>query len=346
LNKPRQLKKGDNLAIISPSWGGPSVFPHIYEEGLSNLKDFGFNIIEFPTAKMDARKLYENPQIRAEDINNAFADSNIHGIISTIGGSDSIRILKYLDITTIKENPKFIMGYSDFTTINTYLNINGLVTFNGPAIMAGLSQLKSFTQDYKKYVSDYLFLPKNEHIIPEFATYSDGYPDWMNKNNVGMVNTPKKNEGAHYLQGSGVFSGKLFGGCIEVLEMMKGTDFWPARGFWKDKILFLETSENKPSIENVEYWLRNYGVMGVYDEISGILFGRARDYSDEEKENLDDAIISIIKNEFGKPKLPIVSNLNFGHTDPQIILPLGINFEIDIDKKYINQMESAFKVGI
>ncbi|MDA3850253.1 MAG: LD-carboxypeptidase [Spirochaetaceae bacterium] len=292
---------------------------------------------------MDANKLFMNPQLRAEDINNAFSDQNIHGIISTIGGDDSVRILKYLNINKIKQNPKFIMGYSDFTTISTYLNLNGLVTFNGPSIMAGFSQFLSFTKEYRRYIEDYLFSPKENSIIPEFSSYSDGYPDWINKKNIGKVNSLKKNDGVHFIQGSGKCSGQLFGGCIDVLEMMKGTAFWPTKDFWKNKILFLETSEEKPSIDCVKYWLRNYGVMGVFEQISAILFGRAREYSIEEKEKLEEAIISVVKEEFGNSQLAIITNLDFGHTDPQIILPLGINIEIDISNKKIFQTESAFK---
>jgi muramoyltetrapeptide carboxypeptidase LdcA involved in peptidoglycan recycling len=340
--KPNQLKEGDTIAILSPSWGGPSVFPHIYESGLSHLRQMGFNIIEYPTARMDAAELHKNPRLRAEDINNAFEDSSIQGIISTIGGNDSVRILKYLDMEILKSNPKFIMGYSDFTTINTWLNINGLVSFNGPSVMAGFSQFNSFSGNYRNYVTDYLLSPQEQLVIPDFPDYTDGYPDWMDKNNTGKVNTLQKSDGPHSLQGSGRFSGRLFGGCMEVLQMMKGTDFWPAEGFWKNRILFFETSEEKPSVDYVKYWLRNYGVMGIFDEISGILFGRARDYSDKEKEVLDQTILSVVRDEFGKPDLPLVSNLDFGHTDPQIILPLGINFEVDMEKKEIVQTESAF----
>jgi muramoyltetrapeptide carboxypeptidase LdcA involved in peptidoglycan recycling len=68
--KPKNLKKGSTIAVISPSWGGPSLFPGIYEKAIKNLKEmFDFNIIEYPTARMTDEKLYQNPQLRAKDIN-------------------------------------------------------------------------------------------------------------------------------------------------------------------------------------------------------------------------------------------------------------------------------------
>ncbi|MBN1646583.1 MAG: LD-carboxypeptidase [Spirochaetales bacterium] len=342
MKKPARLKKGDSLALVSPSWGGPSVCPHIYESGIKNLRELGLNIIDMPAARMDAEKLYRNPQIRAEDINNAFSDKNINGIIASIGGSDSARILKYLDTDTIKNNPKFFMGYSDTATITTWLNQHGLVTFNGPSVMGGFSQLHSFPEDYRQYIRDYLFISRDCMEIPEFPSYSEGYPEWADKNNTGKIKPVKENDGMHFIQGSGISEGELFGGCIEVLEMLKGTEYWPTPDFWQDKILFLETSEEKPSVDYVKYSLRNYGIMGVFDLISGLLFGRARDYSDQEKEKLEKTVLSVVSGEFGNPDLPVVCNMDFGHTDPQLILPLGVKYRIDAENRKVIQAESAF----
>lgn len=342
MKKPPRLKKGANIAIVSPSWGGPSVFPHIFDAGIQNLRDLGLNPVAFPTARMDAERLYRRPDLRAKDINAAFADTNIDGIMASIGGSDSVRILKYLDIDTLQKQPKFLMGYSDFTTLTTYLNLHGLVTFQGPSVMAGFSQWPSFSARYRDYVHDFFFSPQEQGTLPTFKAYSNGYPDWQDPQNTGKLATLHNNEGPRFLQGTGTVTGELFGGCIEVLEMMKGTAFWPKPGFWQQKILFLETSEDKPTLTSIRCWLRNYGVMGVFDALAGICFGRAMKFTDEEKAQLDHAILSVIREEFGQTTLPIVTNLDFGHTDPQLILPLGISFAIDCDKQQLVQCESAF----
>ncbi len=340
--KPETLKPGDPVAVLSPSWGGPSVAPHIYESGLNTLRELGLKPVEFPTARMDADELYRHPELRAEDINNAFADEKVKGIISTIGGSDSVRILKYLDRDIIRNNPKFLMGYSDFTTITTFVNQLGLVAFNGPSVMAGFSQWESFTPAYRNYLKTFLFNPPEEGTLPVFSAYSDGYPEWSDRANTGKLNPLRDSDGLHFLQGKHSVRGSLFGGCIEVMDMLKGTDFWPESKFWDGRILFLETSEDKPSVDYVTYSLRNYGVMGVFDRIEGLLIGRARDYSDKEKISLERAVCEVVGEEFGRSDLPIVANVDFGHTDPQVILPLGIDFEIDVMGEKILQKERAF----
>ncbi|MBI4252998.1 LD-carboxypeptidase [Candidatus Uhrbacteria bacterium] len=338
--KPQRLKEGDTVAIVSPSWGGPSVFPAVYEHGLKVLLAWGLNIKEFPTARMDAAFLRNNPRIRAQDINDAFADTEVKAIFASIGGDDSVRILPFLDKKIIASNPKILMGYSDTSTLHVFANLQGLASFYGPSIMAGFSQMNNLPVSFKNHVREMLFEPKEYYEYKPYQTYCDGYPDWANKENLGKVNPMKADDGWHWLQGKATVQGELFGGCIEVFEMMKATEFWPAQEFWKDKIFFLETSEEKPSIHYIDHVLRNYGMLGVYDTISGFIFSRARDYSDEEKKELEEKIASIIANEFGKPDLSIIANFDVGHTDPQVVLPLGVKAEIDCETKKIRLVES------
>lgn len=341
--KPDRLKQGDTIAIVSPSWGGPSVFPHIYENGLKLLKEFGLKVKEYPTARAEADYLRANPQMRAKDINDAFEDSEVKAIFTSIGGDDSVRILPYLDKGKIQSNAKLLIGYSDTTNLHVFCNQLGLVTYYGPSIMAGFSQVDSLPKNFKEHLRYMLFDAESDYEYAAYDEYCDGYPDWSNKENTGKVNTLKKNNGWRWLQGNDKVQGELFGGCMEVLNMMKATPFWPSQDFWSDKIFFLETSEEKPSLHQVDHELRNYGAQGVFDRISGLLIARPRDYSLEEKQELDRVVVSIVTKEFGKKELPIVSNMDFGHTDPQFILPLGIQAEIDPQSKTFRLLEAPIQ---
>ena len=94
---------------------------------------------------------------------------------------------------------------------------------------------------------------------------------------------------------------------VRVLEWFKGTEFWPPSDFWRGKKLFLETSEEKPSRAYIRQCLRNYGVHGTFERITGLLFGRARDYSDEEKKALDENI-AVVAGEFRRRDSPCSSS--------------------------------------
>ena len=172
--------------------------------------------------------LRENPQIRAKDINDAFADPEVKAIFTSIGGDDSVRILPFLNKKIIYNNPKILVGLSDATTLHTYCNQLGLVTFYGPSIMAGFSQMDSLGQNFESHVKEMLFNSKSNHEYAPYDAYCDGYPDWNDKNNTGKIKELKKGSGWKWLQGSGTAQGVLFGGCMEVLEMMKATDFLAA----------------------------------------------------------------------------------------------------------------------
>lgn len=338
--KPTRLQMGDAVAIVSPSWGGPSIFPHVYENGLRELENFGLQIKEYPTARANDEFLAKNPQARARDINDAFADPQVKAIFISIGGDDSVRILPFLNPEIIRNNPKIIMGYSDTTTLLTYINQLGNVTFHGPSIMAGFSQAKSLPISFVSHIREMLFSPPTNLEYQSYESYCDGFPDWGNEKNVGKINELKQNTGWRFIQGFGLASGELFGGCIEVLETLNGTEFWPSKEFWDGKILFLETSEEKPSVERVRRMLRNYGMQGIFHRIIGVLIGRAMYYTDAEKVELDAAVLNVICEEFENNEIPIITNMDFGHTDPQFILPLGVRAEIDCTRGRFRLLES------
>ena len=237
---------GDTVAIVSPSWGGPSIFPHVYENGLKVLRNFGLIIKEYPSARAAEEFLAYNPQARAKDINDAFADIHVKAVFASIGGEDSVRILPFLNKETIRSNPKILMGYSDTTTILSFINQLGIVTFHGPSIMAGFSQVESLPKEFSNHIQQMLFFPQDCIEYVSFGSYCDGYPDWSNVHNVGKINELKHDTGWRFIQGNGAVTGELYGGCIEVLESLNGTDFWPEKEFWNGKVLFFETSEENP----------------------------------------------------------------------------------------------------
>lgn len=125
---------------------------------------------------------------------------------------------------------------------------------------------------------------------------------------------------------------------MEVFDMLRGTQLFPALEDFDDAILFLETSEEKPPVWFVECGLRIYGIMGILDRLKGIIFGKPYDeeYYTEYKET-----INKVMKEFNAEDLPVLYNMNFGHTEPKICLPYGALAEIDYEKKTFSILEPA-----
>ena len=338
--RPPRLRSGDAVAVVSTSWGGPHAFPPVYEAGIATLRQLGLEVREFPTARRSAGELRSDPRCRAADLNDAFEDPSIAAVIASIGGDDSARILPYLDPDLIRNNPKVLMGYSDTSTQLLFAHQLDLVTFNGPAVMAGLAQCRHFPA-LEAHIRAVLFEPTPTYEYRPFEHWVDGYADWKQSDDPTAVGDLRPHDGWRWLNGSDIARGKLVGGCIEVLEFLKGSRYWPDEDWWHDRILFLETSEDEPSPEQVRHWLLNYGVQGVFDRIGGLMFGRARGYSDDRKMELDETIHAVVVDEFGATNLPIVTNMDFGHTDPQWILPLGVAAELNPTSRTFRLIEPA-----
>lgn len=340
LIKPGRLRAGDRVAVMSTSFGAAALFPHVFDRGLAHLREtFGLEIVEYPTARMSPDELWRHPERRAEDLNRAFADPDVRAIITSIGGDDSVRILPYLDAEVARLHPKIILGYSDTSTQLIFYHLAGLVTFNGPSVMAGFAQLRHFP-DTAQHIRDLLFEPTEQYDYRPSTRWVDGYVDWTSTTDGDELSDFRAHDGWHWLQGAAPVEGRLFGGCFETLESLKGTRFWPSPDFWAGRVVFLDGSEDTPSIEQVTYWLRNYAAQGVFDDASALLIGRARDYTTEQKHELDRAVLKVVADECGAD-LPVVTNLDFGHTDPQWILPLGCRLQVDPGLRTLRLLEPA-----
>lgn len=331
LIKPAALKPGDKVATISLSWGGAGDRDIIwrYNIGKKRLEEeFGLQVVEMPNTLKGTEFIYNNPKKRAEDLMMAFKDESIKGIFSCIGGSESIRILPYIDLDVIRNNPKVFIGYSDTTITHMICYKAGLSSFYGPSILCEFAENVSMHDYTKLWINKVLF---NNGVIGSISAsevWTSELVPWEEKNK-NISRKLEKNQGYELLQGKGKIQGRLIGGCIEVLEMMKGTELWPSIDEFENGILFLETSEDKPDPALVECWIRSYGTLGILNKINGIVFAKPYDdcYYDEYKE----AILTVVRNELKLKDLPILYNVNFGHTSPMCILPYGALAEINCE---------------
>ena len=177
--KPARLQPGDTVAVLSLSWGGPSVYPNVFDLGLMNLRELlGVEIKEYPTTRMAKNDLYRRPERRADDLNAAFADPDVKAIVSSIGGDDSVRLLPYLDTPTIAARPKILMGFSDTTITLAYANQQGLVTFYGPSVLAGFAQLKTLPAAFGSHVREMLTTPMDEYTYEAYGERVTAFEDW------------------------------------------------------------------------------------------------------------------------------------------------------------------------
>jgi len=344
LIKPKKLQPGDQVAAVSLSWGGPGTFPWRYQAGKAQLeKAFGLRVVEMPNTLREADWLRAHPQARAEDLMRAFADPEIKAVISTIGGEDSIRILPYLDLQVLRANPKIFLGFSDSTVTHLACCKAGLGSFYGPAMMAGFAENGGLFPYMEKALRKMLFCTEPVGLLtPNMDGWTDEILDWAEPANQSMRRKLQPRAGWHFLQGEGLHCGRLIGGCLEVLDWLRGSPVWPDVDEWQDAVLFLETSEEGPSPQAVARMLRALAAQGILGKLSGLLFGRPGGQVGVERfAEYDQAILKILIEEQGLTKIPIVTGMDFGHTDPMLVLPYGVEMQIDCDRQQLSITENA-----
>lgn len=342
---PKGLNKGDKVAIVSLSWGGAGdgEIHTRYLRGKKRLEEvFGLEVMAMPHALKGSKFLSENPDLRAEDFMEAFKDPSVKGILSAIGGNDTIRLLPYIDYDIIRENPKIFMGYSD-STVNHFMCYKaGVRSYYGPCVLLEFAENIAMHDYTVNEVVKGLF---SNDIIGDIKCASEWtaeYLPWdIKENNDTLRSMKKETHGHEILQGSGIVQGKLLGGCIEVLDWLRGTELWPSLKEWQGKILFLESSEDKPEPLMVTYMLRALWATGIIDVIAGIVIGKPQDevYYDDYKE----VYKTVIGKECHRPDLPILYNVSFGHNSPIAIMPMGAFAEINCDEKTLKILESGVR---
>ncbi|MBU3191855.1 LD-carboxypeptidase [Clostridium bowmanii] len=343
LIKPSRLKRGDKVATVSLSWGGAGDNNILwrYNIGKKRLQEeFGLDVIEMPHTLSGTEFIHNHPEKRAEDLMLAFKDKSIKAIFSCIGGDESVRMLPFIDFDIIRNNPKIFIGYSDSTITHMICLKAGISSFYGASILAEFAENVKMLDYTKHWLEKALFNNSIIGNIDSSSIWTSERLPWDEKNKLMERNT-QASIGYELLQGTGTSTGHLIGGCIEVLEMIKGTDLWPCNDLWANSIIFFETSEEKPDPKYFEYWLRNYGSQGILQKANGIIFGKPYDnlYYEEYKK----VILNVVRDELKLIDLPIMFNMNFGHTAPMITIPYGAIGEIDCSKKSFSILDSGVR---
>jgi muramoyltetrapeptide carboxypeptidase len=340
LIKPKKLEKGDTIALISPSAPLAGLVPHRTKRAIKMLEELGFKVKIGKNALKITGYTAGSPKERAEDINLFFKDKKIKAIMCFIGGNHSNQILKYLDFRLIKKNPKIFIGYSDATVLHFafYTQCN-LVTFYGPAALTQFAEnprIFSYTEEYFKKA---LMETKPIGKIRPSAYWTHEILDWFKKEDLKRPRKMKKNEGWQWIR-KGKAEGPILGGCITSMMHLRGTKYWPD---FSDSIFFWEIPESDNDItkgeriENIDSYLTDLELSGVFEKIKGMIVGRFFGYSKQEEKE----VIKIIKQRTASYNFPILIGVDIGHTDPVITLPLGVKAKIDSSKNSFEIIESG-----
>ena len=290
--KPPVLRPGDKVGIIAPA---SNIKRELLELGCAGLRRLGYGPV-YSESIMD-RDLYFAGSVerRVREIEDMFARDDVRAVICARGGYGSNYLLRQLDVTKIAAHPKIFAGYSDNTSLLTYLaDAGGLVTFHGPMV----------TKD---------FASADGVDLPSWTAAVTGASQWE----IGQ------GSGARVLV-EGVAEGVLYGGCLSILVASLGT---PYEIRTEDTILFLEDVAAKPY--QIDRMLMQLKLAGKFASVRGIVFGEMLEcrQSPDQDYTLEEVVTRVV----GDLNVPVAFGLRSGHVSrANITLPLGVRARLEV----------------
>ncbi|MGO4598938.1 S66 family peptidase [Terrabacter sp. 2RAF25] len=329
---PRRCRPGDKVAVLSPSWAAPALFPAVHDQAMRRLRDeLGLEPVEYPTTRALA-----SPAERAGDLMTAFADPDIRAVMATIGGDDQITVLRHLDPDVVRADPKPFLGYSDNTNLLNWLWFHGIEGVHGGSTQVHLGPGPSPDAEHLTSLRAALF--GGDVTLAPVARTRDMGLRWDDP--AALTDAPP-DAPAEPWTWSGpqrVVTGQTWGGNIEILRwtLEVGRFVRPVEAY-AGCVLALEASEEMPSPEEHARGLRNLGERGVLGAASALLWARpfasgpghertVEEASAWRAEHRDQVLRAVAEY---NPELVVALDVDFGHTSPQWVLPYGGQVTVD-----------------
>ncbi len=307
---PQKLRWGDEIRVVAPSSSLSIISKENRELAIKKLSELGFKISFSKNVEEIDDFKSSSIESRISDLHEAFSDKNVKGILTAVGGFNVNQILKYLDYELIKNNPKILCGYSDITALsNAIYTKTGLVNYSGPVFSTfGMMKGNDYTVEYfKKCLSE----EKAFEIGPSREWSDDKW--YLDQEKREFI----KNNGEMIIN-EGEAESKIIGGNLCTFNLLIGTEFMPSI---KNSILFLEDDNmvGELFIKEFDRNLQSLLHQPEFSAVKGIVLGRFQKSGNMKK----DKIVKMIKNKRELENIPIVANLDFGHTSPLFTFPIG-----------------------
>lgn len=304
---PPKLKRGDTIRVIAPSRSMGIISQQNRMRATKRLEELGLQVTFGEHVEEIDDFNSSSIASRVSDLQQAFSDASVQGILTVVGGFNSHQIFREVDWELIKNNPKVLCGYSDITALaNAIYRKTGLVAYSGP-------HWSTFAQqEYLDYTVDYFkrCLFQSESYLIESS------PVWLDDEwylNEGS-RVPEHNAGHVVLQG-GEAEGTIIGGNIGTFNLLQGTEYMPSL---EDSVLFLE-DDSVTLPHTFDRDLQSLIHQPGFEGVRGIVIGRFQKASKLPA----NVVRQIIQSKRELHHLPIIADVDFGHTNPIVTFPIG-----------------------
>lgn len=324
-----KLKRGDTIAVFSPSAPVTANMPVRYLRGRSYLEKQGFRVTEGSlTGKKD---FYRSGSIaeRAEELNALLRNREVRCVMASIGGMNSNSMLPYLDYGALRRDPKIVVGYSDVTALLLGIYAQtGLVTYYGPAMAASFGEFPPLVDETFQYFEDVACGAKRmPYCLPTPSVWTDEFVDWKTQS-CAKNTRPNKLITVH----GGQAEGRLIGGNLNTMAGIWGSPFMPE--IRKGDLLLIE--DCLMDAAEVERGFSLLKLNGVFDRIGGLLLGKHEQFNDCGSGR---APWQILREVMGEVDFPVLAEFDCCHTHPMLTTPIGVVGLLDADAQTLTLTE-------
>lgn len=283
------------VRVVAPSESWRPKQDQLYQAAVKRLSGCGYKVTFGVNIKNNSILGSAPARLRAKDLNTAFKDKNVKAILALNGGWSANEVLPYIDWSIVKANPKPLIGFSDISVIvNAVYAKTGNTAYLGPNLNSlGVGNSWRYTLDN----FDKTLKQAQATIVPSKA--------WT-------VLQP------------GSASGRLIGGNLGSFYLLQGTEFQPS--LQQPYILAVEDDDETGKYAAREFSRRLESILqlpGARKNIQGLFIGRF-----QPKSNMDDELLVKIIVSKQLKNIPILINMDFGHTQPMSMLPIGSTIEL------------------
>lgn len=308
---PEKLQKGDEIRVIAPSTSLRIISEENLKLAQEKLVSLGFNV-SFGKHVYEEVDMMNSSSIesRIKDLHEAFQDNTVKAILTVIGGYNCNQLLNHIDYDIIRSNPKIFCGFSDITALqNAIYAQTGLVTYSGPHFSTfAMQKGNGYTIEYFKK----MLIQDNPVLIKSSPQWSDD-PWFLDQDN----RTFYPNDG-YWVMREGTAEGNIVGGNLGTFQLLQRPRFMPSL---KDKIIFIESDSITDGKDSLEFDrdLQSLLQQPEADSIRGIVIGRFEQKFSMTREKLN----YILQTKKEIRNIPVIANVDFGHTMPMITFPIG-----------------------
>jgi muramoyltetrapeptide carboxypeptidase len=330
---PRRLVKGDTIGIVSPASPFPVWFPRRFARSVSNLESKGYKVKLGAHVRDKLGHKAGSKEDRLADLHEMYRDKSVKLLMTTLGGYNSNELLDDLDCDLVRQNPKGLIGYSDITTLHLAIHARtGLVSFYGPHLMSQFGEYPDVLPYTLECFEKVVCQTRPAGRIEPSKVWTEERLEYDQEDN--RPRSMKTTAGWKSLK-PGHASGPLIGGEISTLVIQNDTQYMPSVD---GAVFFWEDYGSSPAW--VDRYLANLRTKDVFERIKGMLVGRTRTAGFEPTSTgygLDNIILDNTKGY----DFPIMINMDFGHTDPMMTLPIGIRATMRAEEGYLSIDEPA-----